>query len=104
VSGIQALATPGHTPGHISVAISSEGEKLLYGSDVLLLPIHVERPEWYAAVDLEPERCLASKQRFLELAASKGAHVHGFHFPWTGLGHINRSGDTYTWEPVERVK
>ena len=103
VPGIQALATPGHTPGHISIAVSSEGEKLLYGSDVLLLPIHVERPEWYAAVDLEPERCLASKRRFLELAASEGELVHGFHFLWPGLGYITRKGEAFKWEPLERV-
>jgi len=100
VPGIQAIATPGHTPGHIAVSISSAGERLLYGSDVLLLPIQVERPEWYAAVDLEPERCLTSKQRFLTLAAREGALVHGFHFLWPGLGRITQQGASWTWQPV----
>jgi glyoxylase-like metal-dependent hydrolase (beta-lactamase superfamily II) len=103
VPGIQALAAPGHTPGQIAVSISSQGQQLLCTSDVLFLPIHVERPEWYAAVDLEPERCLSSKRRFLERAASDGALVHGFHFPWPGLGHITRRRETYTWELVERL-
>jgi glyoxylase-like metal-dependent hydrolase (beta-lactamase superfamily II) len=102
VPGIQALAAPGHTPGQIAISISSQGQQLLCTSDLVLLPIHVERPEWYAAVDLEPERCLASKRRFLELAASGGTLVHGFHFPWPGLGHVTQSGETYTWEPRRR--
>jgi glyoxylase-like metal-dependent hydrolase (beta-lactamase superfamily II) len=104
VPGIQAIATPGHTPGHISVAISSAGDRLLYGSDVLFLPIHVEWPEWYAAVDLEPERCLTSKRRFLALAAREGALVHGFHFLWPGLGHVTQRGASWTWQPAEMAE
>jgi len=56
VPGIQAVATPGHTPGHIAVAISSGGEQLLCISDAAIHPIHLEQPDWYAAVDLNPEQ------------------------------------------------
>jgi glyoxylase-like metal-dependent hydrolase (beta-lactamase superfamily II) len=104
VPGIQAIPAPGHTPGQIAISISSKGRKLLCTSDLFLLPIHVAQPDWYAAVDLEPERCLSSKRRFLERAASEGALVHGFHFPWPGLGHVVRRGETYAWEPVERAE
>ncbi len=43
--GIQAIAAPGHTPGHMALSISSEGEQLLCVSDAVLHPIHLERPE-----------------------------------------------------------
>src|SRR4030065_2461368 len=49
VPGIRAVATPGHTPGHMSLAISSQGEQLLCISDAFLHPIHIEHPEWHAA-------------------------------------------------------
>src|SRR2546426_87527 len=45
-SGVHVLAAPGHTPGHIAVALRSEGSELLYVSDAALHPIHLEHPEW----------------------------------------------------------
>jgi len=56
VPGIQAIAAPGHTPGHIALAIFSGGEQLLSISDVALHPIHLEQPDWYAAVDFNPQQ------------------------------------------------
>ncbi len=34
VPGIQAIAAPGHTPGHMALAISSEGEQNCYASPI----------------------------------------------------------------------
>jgi hypothetical protein len=101
VPGIQAMAAPGHTPGHMCLVISSGDEELMYTSDVALHPIHVEQIEWYSAVDLVPERALASRHRFLEKAAAERALVHGYHFPWPGLGHVSRVGDAFQWRPVK---
>ncbi len=101
VPGIQAVATPGHTPGHMVVAISSGGERLLCTSDTVLHPIHLEQPNWYAAVDLAPEQALASKRRFLDRAVAEKALVHGFHFPFPGLGHVTQKGDAWQWQPIE---
>ena len=30
-----------------------------------------------------------------------GALVHGYHFPWPGLGQVQREGDAFRWEPIE---
>ncbi len=43
--GIQTIAAPGHTPGHMALTISSEGEQLLCMSDTVLHPIHLEQPD-----------------------------------------------------------
>ena len=45
-----STAAPGHTPGYMALAIFSGGEQLLCISDVALHPIHLEQPDWYAAV------------------------------------------------------
>jgi glyoxylase-like metal-dependent hydrolase (beta-lactamase superfamily II) len=101
VPGVRAIPTPGHTPGHLVVAVSSAGEELLYLSDAALLPIHLEHPDWYAGVDLEPEQALASKKHLLERAVAEKALVQGFHFPFPGLGHITREAGAWHWEPIE---
>ncbi|MCJ7574273.1 MBL fold metallo-hydrolase, partial [Candidatus Bathyarchaeota archaeon] len=48
VPGIRAVAAPGHTLGHMALAISSGGEQLLCISDAWLHPIHLESPDWCA--------------------------------------------------------
>ncbi len=100
VSGIRALAAPGHTPGHMALAISSGGEQLLCISDAVLHPIHLEQPEWYSAVDFAPEQVVATRRGLLKRAAAEKALVLAFHFPFPGLGHVSQSGDTWQWEPI----
>ena len=98
--GIQAITAPGHTPGHMALAVFSEGKQLLCISDAVLHPIHLERPQWHAVVDLDPEQVEATRHRILSRAATKNALVLAFHFPFPGLGHVSQNGDTWQWEPI----
>jgi glyoxylase-like metal-dependent hydrolase (beta-lactamase superfamily II) len=100
VPGVRAIATSGHTPGHIALAISSEGEQLLCTGDVALHPVHLERPDWYTSADLAPQQALVSRSRLLDMAVAQQTLVHAFHFPYPGLGHVIRKGDAWQWEPI----
>jgi len=104
VPGIQAIAAPGHTPGHMALAISSGAEQLLCISDAALHPIHLEQPEWYAAVDFAPEQVVATRRRLLNRAAAEKALVLAFHFPFPGLGHVVQKGETWRWRPIETTR
>jgi len=101
VLGMRAVAAPGHTPGHMALAISSEGKQLLYISDAVLHPIHLEQPEWYAAVDFTPEQAVATRRQLLSRAVAEKALVLAFHFPFPGLGHIVQRGEGWQWQPIE---
>jgi glyoxylase-like metal-dependent hydrolase (beta-lactamase superfamily II) len=101
VPGIRALAAPGHTPGHLALQITSEGEQLLCISDGALHPIHLECPDWYAAVDLDPEQIVPTRRRLFSRAATEKALVFAFHFPFPGLGHIIQKGESWQWQPIE---
>lgn len=98
--GIQAIAAPGHTPGHMALVISSEGEQLMYISDTALHPIHLEQPEWCAAVDFTPDQVVATRHRLFNRAAAEKALVFAFHFPFPGLGHIVRKEEGWEWQPI----
>ena len=100
VPGIKAVSAPGHTPGHMAVAISSEGENLLCFSDAAIHPIHLEQPDWYSVFDLAPEQALASKRRLMERAVVEKALVFGFHFSFPGLGHVIQRGEEWQWRPL----
>jgi len=99
--GIRAIATPGHTPGHMALAVSSEGEELLCVSDAVLHPVHLERPGWHAAVDFDPGQAEATRRRVLTKAATDKALVLAFHFPFPGLGYVVPEGEAWRWRPIE---
>ncbi len=99
--GIRAIAAPGHTPGHMAVAISSGGELLLCLSDTVLHPIHLEQPDWHAAVDFAPQQVIATRHRLLNRAATEKALVLAFHFPFPGLGHVVPERGAWQWQPIE---
>jgi glyoxylase-like metal-dependent hydrolase (beta-lactamase superfamily II) len=100
VPGFRAIAAPGHTPGQIAIEISSGGEKLLYISDVVLHPVHLNEPEWCAATDVIPSELVATRSKILPRAVDEKALVMAFHFPFPGLGHIESKGNTWDWKPV----
>ena len=100
VPGVQAITAPGHTPGHIALAISSEGEQLLCISDAVLHPIHLEQPEWFAVVDLDPEQVVATRHRILNRSANDKVLVLAFHFPFPGLGYVIDKGEGWQWQPI----
>jgi glyoxylase-like metal-dependent hydrolase (beta-lactamase superfamily II) len=101
--GIRAVAAPGHTPGHMALAISSDNEQLLYMSDAVLNPIHLEQPEWYPAFDLAPEQAMATRRQLLARVAAEQALVIACHFPFPSLGHIIQRGEAWQWQPIEKM-
>jgi glyoxylase-like metal-dependent hydrolase (beta-lactamase superfamily II) len=60
VPGVRAVATFGHTPGHMALSIVSGGERLLHVSDAVVYPLHLEYPEWIPVFDMIPEQASAS--------------------------------------------
>ncbi len=100
VPGVRVAAAPGHTPGQLVVEVESEGERLLDVADVVLHPIHLERPDWYAVVDFSPEQTVATRRRVMSQAADQRALVFGLHFAFPALGHVERAGDTWKWQAV----
>ncbi len=100
VPGIRVVSAAGHTPGHIALIVSSHDEQLLVISDAFLHPIHIERPEWCAAVDLSPDEAMAARRRLLDLASSQRTLVHAFHFPLPGLGRVVHSEGRWQWRPI----
>lgn len=86
--GVDALHSPGHTPGSTVFVVSGEGRRGYLLGDVVHSTVELEEPDWRAIFDEDPE--LASKTRNLladELAAS-GDLVAGAHFPGLEFGRL----------------
>jgi glyoxylase-like metal-dependent hydrolase (beta-lactamase superfamily II) len=101
--GVYIHATPGHTPGHIAVSFSSEGEELYFIGDAIVFPFLLERPDIKPVFDIIPDMADASKRRLCNLLAEKNAWVLAQHFfPFPSLGHIIRKGEGWLWQPLEK--
>jgi glyoxylase-like metal-dependent hydrolase (beta-lactamase superfamily II) len=97
--GITAVPSYGHSPGHMTLHISSAGEHLLFVGDAFIHPLHIEYPETIALVDHQPEKMISTRLRLRERAANERCLVLGSHFPFPGLGHIQKRTDQWKWEP-----
>ena len=101
VPGVRMIATPGHTIGHMSVHIESGGQELIAFGDCLTQAwLNFAHPEWVSSRDDIPDLTTATRNRLLDRAAADRIAVLGYHFPFPGVGHVMRTGDTYEFVPA----
>lgn len=93
--GVTMVPTPGHTPGHVSVEIDSEGAHAVISGDVMHHPVQCARPEWGAVFDTDPPAAEKARREFLERYADRDVLVIGTHFPDPTAGHVERDGVAY---------
>jgi glyoxylase-like metal-dependent hydrolase (beta-lactamase superfamily II) len=101
VPGIRLIPAFGHTPGHVAVEITSDGEQLIYFADTALHPIHLEFPHWVAELDQDAEGTMQTRRKLFQRAAERKQLVLLFHFtPFPSLGYIVARGDAWRWQPA----
>jgi glyoxylase-like metal-dependent hydrolase (beta-lactamase superfamily II) len=102
VPGVTTFGTPGHTPGHISVSISSGSEELLLTGDVVVnSEVSFLHPEWPFGFDIDVPMGTKTRVAFLDRAAADKTLVGGYHLPFPGFGHVVREGSAYRWLPAD---
>ncbi len=87
---ITLLPTPGHTPGHQSIVVSSGGERALILGDVANHPAQVEELEWTPIFDLDAAAATETRRRVMDQLEESGDLLAACHFPHPGLGHVVR--------------
>jgi glyoxylase-like metal-dependent hydrolase (beta-lactamase superfamily II) len=102
VSGITAIATPGHTPGHTSVQIASGSNQLLCTADVVgNRAVAFQHPDWRGGFDLDLDQGAKTRRAFLDRCASKKVMVSTYHLSFPGVGHVVRAGTAFSWLPSD---
>jgi glyoxylase-like metal-dependent hydrolase (beta-lactamase superfamily II) len=98
IPGVTLLATPGHTPGHASVLLSSGGQQLLVGGDALTNPIvSFAKPDWPWGPDADQTQAAATRRRTLDMLATDKIQLLGYHLPWPGVGRIERKDAVFRY-------
>ena len=95
VEGIRLEPTPGHTPGHCSVAISSRGSEALITGDILHHPLQAAMPHISSHFCWDPEEAVATRRKILDRIASRNAVMLGTHFSGPTAVNIRADGDAW---------
>jgi glyoxylase-like metal-dependent hydrolase (beta-lactamase superfamily II) len=102
VPGVTTFDTAGHTPGHISVHISSGSEEMLLTGDVVVnSAVSFLHPEWPFGFDMDVPLATKSRMAFLDRAAADKTLVGSYHLPFPGFGHVVREKSGYRWLPAD---
>ena len=89
---IALIPTPGHSPGHVSLHIRSEGEEGLLTGDVAHHPCQMAHLDWSSTADSDPVQSAKTRRELFARFADRPVLVIGGHFD---AGHIQRDGDAF---------
>ncbi len=88
--GLRGVVTPGHTPGHMSVVMESEGQAGVQLADMATYALHFERLGWMTAYDVEPLITLETKRRWQAWALEREVLLFFPHDPQRPAGRLQR--------------
>jgi glyoxylase-like metal-dependent hydrolase (beta-lactamase superfamily II) len=98
VPGVKAIDIQGHTPGHSGYLITSGDASIAYLGDMAHHSvISVQRPDWRIQFDGDAPTAEASRKKFLEMWAASGQRIFAPHFPFPGVGKVEKQGDAIVW-------
>ncbi len=90
--------TPGHTPGHVSVHIASNGQEALITGDFIHHPCQMARLDWCSSADYDRQQALATRAEVLARYADRPVLIIGTHFATPTAGHFRSDGEAFRFE------
>ena len=95
---LSTTPTPGHTPGHASIIVSSQGQRAYILGDVAHTPAQAHYTDWNPIFDIQPEISRKTRHEVLDMLEREGTVVSAGHFPDPGFGHFVRVEGRRWWK------
>jgi glyoxylase-like metal-dependent hydrolase (beta-lactamase superfamily II) len=92
--------TPGHSPCHCCVNITSRGQRAVVTGDMMHHALQCREPEWFTIFDIDPKQAVASRRKFLGEVAGTGTFILPIHFPNPTTGLVEADGDRFHYKFV----
>ena len=92
--------TPGPTPGHTSIRVTSNGEHAFVLGDVAHSPIQAHHTDWCPGFDIIPDMARATRHAVIDMLEAEGTLVSAGHFPDPGFGRFVRGEERRYWQGI----
>jgi glyoxylase-like metal-dependent hydrolase (beta-lactamase superfamily II) len=90
--------TPGHTPGHCSIRISSKGQEAVITGDMIHHPIQACEPDVCSVFCEDEALARSTRKTFLRKVSDTSALVLGTHFAGPTGVHVKSDGEVWRME------
>lgn len=101
VSGIEAVKSFGHTPGHLCYHVESGGERLMVTGDVANhYVMSLQKPDWHVRFDMDKEGAVAARKEIFGMIAADRIPFLGYHMPAPAVGYVETMGEGFRYVPA----
>jgi glyoxylase-like metal-dependent hydrolase (beta-lactamase superfamily II) len=102
VPGITAIASPGHTPGHVSHVIASGNSKVLVQADITAgaATLFARNPNWQFVFDTDKPQAVETRKKLYDMAATDKMMVQGYHIAFPSMVYVEKNGSGYRLVPA----
>lgn len=101
LSGLAAVATYGHTPGHMGFELRNGSDSaLIVGDAIGNHHVQFHHPEWISGSDQDGEMGVATRKMLMDRLANEQMMIAGFHLPNGGMGRVEAKDGAYRFVPA----
>ncbi|WP_315722020.1 MULTISPECIES: MBL fold metallo-hydrolase [unclassified Bradyrhizobium] len=97
---VRLLPTPGHTPGHVAVAIGRGRDDAVFSGDLMHSPLQLCYPELSPKFDVDAAQAAVTRREFLGRYCDTPTLCCTAHFPSPSVGRITRKGNGFACEAI----
>jgi len=99
-AGVQLEPTPGHTPGHCSIHLTSSNQEALITGDCLHHPCQMTHMEWCSSADFDQAAGQSTRETLLAKYVDTDVLFIGTHFATPTAGHVKHLASGGYWLDV----
>lgn len=100
-TGIRAIESFGHTPGHMGYHVESGSSRLMLWADTTNHYVaSLQRPDWHVIFDMDKDKAVTSRKRILDMVAADKIPATGYHMPFPAVGFVEKKDAGYRWVPA----
>jgi glyoxylase-like metal-dependent hydrolase (beta-lactamase superfamily II) len=96
--GVWLEASPGHSPGHVSVHVMGGGQHCLLSGDAIHHPLQLTHPHLSIAADFDRAQAIATRLDILRRLADTSTLLLTAHFPELTSGRVMKYRDAFRFE------
>jgi glyoxylase-like metal-dependent hydrolase (beta-lactamase superfamily II) len=101
--GVDLIAAPGHSPGHLAVSVRSKGQEAMFVGDVVHHPLQIYHPDWNSALCEDAVLARQTRRRLLDHCARHNSLFAPAHFSHPHCGEVRQEMSGFSFIPSKQL-